>query len=383
MTMEADGTMRYWLVGSIGAFGLAIIFAPTPRVSAQVGSGEAVAYEVGPSLEQLGRLLFWDPLLSGAKDTACATCHHPDWAYADGRALSLGTGSVGLGPARVDVSNGQVPLVKRNSSTILNTAFNGLDRRGRRGRRDDVPLALTPQPNGPMFWDSRVRSLEEQALEPLKALEEMRGFAYREDEALEVVVGRLRAVPQYVALFEEAFGPGTVIEATHVGQAIAAFERGLLAVDSPYDRFLAGDASAITPVQREGLRVFNRVGCGRCHEGPMFSDYELRAEGVAEHADLPEADVGDGRFRFRTPTLRNAAITAPYMHNGSHDTLENVLQFYDDGQSRTPNVATRRVDGDPRPRVDRRFRGVDDMSDREMAAIIEFLGALTDMNFDR
>ena len=84
--------------------------------------------------EKLGRLLFWDPLLSGHRDAACATCHHPDFAYADGRDLSLGAGAIGLGPARVDASDGRIPIVKRNSPTILNTAFNGLDdRRRRRG----------------------------------------------------------------------------------------------------------------------------------------------------------------------------------------------------------------------------------------------------------
>ena len=101
------------------------------RTAAQGTDG---AHDVGSKAAvELGRLLFWDPILSGNKDIACATCHHPDFAYADGRDLPLGTGSVGLGPARRDVSGGRIPVVKRNSPTVLNTAFNGLD--GRRGRR--------------------------------------------------------------------------------------------------------------------------------------------------------------------------------------------------------------------------------------------------------
>ncbi len=130
---------------------------------------------------ELGRLLFWDPVLSGEQDVSCAKCHHPDFAYADGRALSLGAGAAGLGPNRVDASNGRIPIVRRNSMTVLNTGFNGLDRRRRRGsntrRTFDGTVASVDQAAAPMFWDNRVRSLEAQALEPLKAMEEMRGTA--------------------------------------------------------------------------------------------------------------------------------------------------------------------------------------------------------------
>src|SRR5262245_59566087 len=165
---------------------------------------------INPAAVQLGRLLFWDPILSGNNDTACATCHHPDFAYADGRALSRGTGSVGLGPKRVDLSKGQIPVVKRNSPTILNVVFNGLDdddddgdRRGR--RRFDGTSQTVSQARAPMFWDSRVRSLETQALEPIKALEEMRGHVYPEADAVDTVVARIRKIPEYTALFQEAF----------------------------------------------------------------------------------------------------------------------------------------------------------------------------------
>ena len=130
------------------------------------------------AIEELGRLLFWDPILSGDRDVACASCHHPDFAYADGRPLSLGPGSVGLGPARTDTTGGAIPVVKRNSPTILNVGFNGLDDNRRRRREFDGTVASVNQANAPMFWDNRLRSLELQALEPIKALEEMRGTAY-------------------------------------------------------------------------------------------------------------------------------------------------------------------------------------------------------------
>ena len=335
--------------------------------------------------EELGRLLFWDPILSGNRDIACATCHHPEFAYADGRPLSLGVGSVGLGPARTDTTGGVIPVVKRNAHTILNVGFNGLDDNWRRREAFDGTVASVNQENAPMFWDNRVRSLELQALEPIKSFEEMRGRAYPEDEALDRVVARLEAIPEYVALFERAFGRGTSVTSLRLGEAIAAFERTLIAMNSPFDRFRGGDRDALSEEQRRGMEEFDDAGCDRCHDGVMFSDFDLHAEGVAEHPLLESADAGDGRFRFRTPTLRNVALTAPYMHNGTLETLEDVLRFYDNGRSENPNVsnAGRRRQRDGLPRLSRSFRRVDDMNEREMASIVAFLGALTDPDFDR
>ena len=352
-----------------------------------------------PAAIRLGRLLFWDPILSGNNDTACATCHHPDFAYADGRDLSRGTGSVGLGPKRVEVSKGQVPVVKRNSPTILNVAFNGVDdddddddgdRRGRR-RFDGTPQIVN-QARAPMFWDSRVRSLETQALEPIKALEEMRGHAYPEAAAVNTVIARIRKIPEYMALFQEVFGPGTTVDGPRIGEAIAAFERSLVGMNSPFDRFRAGDVAAMTAQQRRGLETFDEVGCDRCHDGPMFSDFDHHAEGVPEHPLLPQPDAGAGRFQFRTPSLRNVALTAPYMHNGMLATLQDVLRFYDNGRSENPNVSNERDRDRGRDRgrndaaigrLSGQFRRVDDMSDAEMADIVAFLNALSDTSFDR
>ena len=196
------------------------------------------------------------------------------------------------------------------------------------------------------------------------------------------MVARLRETPRYVELFNAAYGDGTVIEAPHIGRAIAAFERTLVAMDSPFDRYQRGDRSALTAQQIRGLDAFDDAGCDRCHDGPMFSDFDLEAEGVAEHPLLDEPDVGDGRFRFRTPSLRNVALTAPYMHNGTLATLADVLAFYDEGDSLNPNVA-QRGNGNGVARLSRNFRRVDNMSEREQAAIVAFLEALTDPNFDR
>ncbi len=156
-------------------------------------------------------------------------------------------------------------------------------------------------------------------------------------------------------------------------------------MNSPFDRFRAGDIDALTEQQRRGMDAFDDAGCDSWHEGVMFSDFDLRAEGVSEHTLLAQPDSGGGRFRFRTPSLRNVALTAPYMHNGVLETLEDVLRFYDEGRSENPNVATgRRERGDrSAPRLDRRFRRVDDMGEREMQDIIAFLEALTDEDFDK
>ena len=143
--------LRFVIASSLGFLGLAgaALLAmgfsdqDTERVAAQAIISE---YDRAPNTAavELGRLLFWDPILSGEKDIACGTCHHPDFAYADGRDLSVGTGAVGLGPARVDTSRGRIPTVKRNSPTVLNTLFNGLDEnRGRRRNREGAPCCGT------------------------------------------------------------------------------------------------------------------------------------------------------------------------------------------------------------------------------------------------
>jgi len=356
------------------------LLLPVPRTTPDAASTPADR----SAAEELGRLLFWDPILSGSRDIACATCHHPDFAWADGRELALGTGSVGLGPERTDTTDGAIPVVRRNAPTILNVAFNGLDDNRRRRRGFDGTAASVDQENAPMFWDNRVRSLEAQALEPIKAFEEMRGTAYPEEEALDAVVARLRAIPEYVTLFDRAFEPDGVITAPRIGQAIAAFERTLVAMNSPFDRFRAGDENALTAAERRGMEEFDDAGCEECHDGQMFSDFDLHAEGVAEHALLETADEGGGRFRFRTPSLRNVALTAPYMHNGVLATLEDVLEFYDEGRSENPNVSNGgRRRGGGLASLDRDFRRVDNMRDDEIGDIIAFLEALTDPGFDR
>jgi len=264
---------------------------------------------------ELGRMLFWDPILSGNKDVACATCHHPEKGYADALPLSLGVGGYGLGDNRAGGA-----IAKRNASTILNSAFNGISNQGN----------YTAE-QAPMFWDNRVVSLEHQAMMPILSKEEMRGGDISEGEILSEVISRLKGIPQYGELFERAFGSPEISE-QRLFMAIATFERTLIANNSRFDRYLRGDQTALNQLEQQGMQAFVEVGCAECHSGPMLSDYQLHVVGTPETSvSLANhgVDRGAGEFQFRTPTLRNLNVTAPYMHNGIFDTLEEVVEFYE------------------------------------------------------
>lgn len=312
----------------------------------------------------LGKLLFWDPILSGNRDVACASCHHPRFGYSDNRDLSIGVNGVGLGEDRQFASPNAIPLVKRNSQTLLNVAFNGIDKSGQY-----EPLAA------PMFWDMRVTSLEAQALEPIKAFEEMRGDAYDEGKAVDAVVARLKAIPEYRALFAKAFGGENPVTAGNLAKALATFERTLLANNSPFDQYMRGDPTAMTSAQIAGMERFESTGCTNCHNGPMFSDYQPHVLGVPDNEKLPGSDRGikNVPYAFRTASLRNLAFTGPYMHDGAFETLRQVVRFYN-RPPRNPNVSRRDVD----PLV-RRLR----RPGRAANELIEFLNALNDDSFDK
>lgn len=299
---------------------------------------------------ELGRLLFWDPILSGTRDVACATCHHPVHAYADARPVSIGVDGSGLGPARRPGL--RTRPMHRNSMTILDVAWNGLT----------VATPLPSPVEAPMFWDSRERSLETQALKPLENEEEMRGDAFSEEEILPELVRRLSDIPEYVDSFTATFGTGA-IDRENIGRALAAFERTLVARGSSFDRYMAGDEDAISHAAKRGLVAFIESGCTRCHSGPMFSDFELHRLGLPAPANH-DPDPGDGTGRFRTPSLRNVLRTAPFMHDGRFTTLQQVFEFYTEvDKSLDPDLA----DLEP--------AGLDDIT-----ALFE---ALSDADFDR
>ena len=329
-----------------------------------------------PERVALGRLLFWDPILSGQKDVACATCHHPSLGYSDGLDLSIGANGVGLGRERSFLPERPQRMVKRNSQTVLNVAFNGLTSGG------DVSATAAP-----MFWDLRVRTLEAQALEPIKALDEMRGGTYPEDRALPAVVARLNGNRDYRRMFARAFGGSTPVNDGNLGRALAAFQRTLVASNTPFDRYMRGDTTAMTPDQVRGMDRFQQIGCVNCHSGPMFSDFAAHVLAVPDSSKLPESDSGVNKtYAFRTPSLRNLSTTAPYMHNGAFATLPDVVDFYrrvsrgggrrGGGGARGINQQVAREQIDPLARqLNMRGRGEQDL--------VAFLRALDDPDFDR
>lgn len=267
---------------------------------------------------ELGRMLFWDPILSGTKDVACVTCHHPDFGYADGLDLSIGVHGVGLGSQRQNGNPNEVFFAGRNAPTVLNTAFNGMD-------EDGIYVPET----APMFWDLRANGLEEQALLPPTSFEEMRGDAYAAEDAIDSLVLRLKAIAEYQGLFSQAFGGAESINETNLSRALASFQRSLVANNSPFDRYIAGNATAMSAQAIDGFERFLDIGCANCHSGPMFSDFETHVLGVPDNNKLAQSDAGEnGTYAFRTPTLRNVGITGPYFHSGRADDLNDVLNFY-------------------------------------------------------
>ena len=320
-----------------------------------------------PEKVALGRLLFFDPILSGHKDVACATCHQPEFGFAESLEISIGVNGHGLGSKRTFRMPNDIPFVKRNSQTVLNAAFNGIRENGR------VEASIAP-----MFWDLRAKGLEAQALEPIKSLEEMRGHRYPKEAALDSVINRLLANAEYRLLFQKAFGSKDSITNRTLGQAIAAYERTLVGGNSRFDQYMRGDNTALSINERDGMQAFLKSGCTKCHNGPMLSDYQLHTLGVPDNEKLPETDPGvDNRYRFRTPTLRNLRYTAPYMHSGKLRTLEHVLEFYEDlsgDKIRNPNVTKAQLD----PLLNSLK-----VSFKDISNIVEFLNTLNDEGFDR
>jgi len=281
-----------------------------------------------PEKVALGRLLFWDPVLSGDRTVACATCHDPDLAYTDGRATPIG--------------------VTKNSMTILDAAWNGTTATRLLLRAEDAP----------MFWDNRVHSLEAQARGPITATAEMLGTSYTAETIFPELVVRLSAIPEYATRFTAVFGAGPINDVKIVA-AIAAFERTLTTPQTSYDRFVNGDRNALSAQAQRGLDVFTNNGCVNCHSGPMFSDFELHDLGVPDPA---------GRLLMRTASLRNVTLTAPYMHNGVFPGFQQVFGFY-----RNAGQNAR----------DPKLRGVQPPTPQQAPDVIAFLTAISDGAFDR
>lgn len=270
---------------------------------------------------ELGRQLFFDPRLSGDNSIRCATCHLPERSYADGLARSPG-------------ASGR-PL-SRNTPTVLNAGW-----------------------HSSLFWDGRAGSLEEQALGPIQAADEM-------NQDLDELIEELAAVPEYGPQFRQVFG--RAVNPQDIARALAAFQRTLVTRNSPLDRYLAGEKDALSDQARQGMELFTgSAGCIRCHHGPLLSDGKFYRLGVGRD-DLGRGAVTgqrEDRYKFRTPSLRGVQRTAPYMHDGSLATLYDVVQFYyRDVPSRGPEGLPLDIE----PLVDQSFSDID--------ALVAFLKSL-------
>ncbi|MEO1034004.1 MAG: cytochrome-c peroxidase [Pseudomonadota bacterium] len=253
----------------------------------------------------LGEFLFWDPILSGRMNVACATCHHPDHGWADGRLVSIGVDGLGLGPSRIGTL--ETPF---HSPSVLNVAFTG------------IPETQPGQGfvSGGYFWDLRAETLEDQAINPIKSEVEMRSSDFLEDEIMAEIVARLALIPEYQTLFDAAFdGPEPITE-TNIARALATYQRTLITQRTRFDSFLAGDETALTPAEVVGLNKFINGGCTDCHAGPMLADNLIDAT----------KPIITNKPAVRTPTMRNVELTAPYMHDGSRATLRQAIELYED-----------------------------------------------------
>lgn len=338
------------------------IYLPLPEIVEEPKDNISNAEKI-----RLGKLLFYDPILSGNKDVACVTCHHPNFGYAEPLDISIGVNGVGLGLKRKFKNPDSVNFVKRNANTILNTAYNGITIKGEYHAK-----------NAPMFWDLREKGLEAQALIPIQTLEEMRGTIIGEDEILDVIIARLQSTPEYVALFEKAFLSENTINKKNLAKAIAAFERSLITPNSRFDKYVQGDENALSLAEKDGFNLFKKAKCNSCHSGPMFSDYKMHILSVDDNTKLEFLDTGiDSTYAFRTPSLRNLRYTAPYMHNGSLQDLQAVLEFYEDisnGNSKNVNVPVKNIDS-----LARQIQ----IKVMDMSFIISFLNSLNSEDFDK
>ncbi|MGH2623462.1 MAG: cytochrome-c peroxidase, partial [Sphingobacterium sp.] len=316
---------------------------------------------------ELGRLLFYDPILSGNKDVSCASCHHPEFGYAESLPLSIGVGGIGLGENRYFTKPGEYPFTQRNSQTLLNTSYNGIDQYGQ----------YEPE-HAPMFWDLRAEGLEGQAIHPIKQLEEMRGSSWQQETITAEIVSRLNANSEYRGLFTKAFVVGDIITEKLLFKALGSFQRSLIANNSKFDQYIRGDEEAMTSTEKKGMKLFIAVGCAGCHNGPMLSDFKPHVLGAPDNEFVAKIDSGyQKRFAFRTPSLRNLRFTAPYMHSGKIESLRSVLMFYEDLKNKAlPSIHVTKGQLDPLAKaIDLQFS--------DIPFIIEFLNTLNDDQYDR
>lgn len=375
------------------------------------------------ALVTLGEALFWDPELSGNRDTACVTCHHPLTATGDNLSLPIGTGGLGLGTERVQL-DAEREFVPRNAQPLFNLGYTEWTTLFWDGRVSTNTGHGFDSPASDRLPDGLDSVLAAQALFPITSRDEMRGLRGDTDifgqpnELAKVsdylswpiwngIMARLLAIPGYVELFQAAYPDVPTGEwgIQHVANAIAAYETVAFTFeDSPFDRYIHGDQDALTEQQKRGAILFyGEAGCASCHAGGLLTDqqfYNLAVpqigpgKGREQPYDLGHArETGSDcdRFTFRTAPLRNVAITGPWMHNGAFTTLEGAvrhhlnpvtnLQTYDPTQLVADLADTCQDQPETLAAIlasvsDAASIGIQ-LSDSEMADLLAFLHALT------
>lgn len=292
---------------------------------------------------ELGKKLFFDPILSADNTISCASCHDPKKAFTDGRRFSVGI-------------NGQ--MVNRNAMPLFNLAWADMFTEG----------------SHRYFWDGGANDLERQALAPIVNPLEM-------GNTLENAVRALQNHPLYPKLFRRAFGTDS-ITTSNLAKAIASFERTLISANSKYDRYLRREVQ-LTPEEFNGMFIFmqeSKGDCFHCHgndKSPYFTDFNFKNNGLqSEFSDSGLMRITGNPFdlgKFKTPSLRNLVFTAPYMHDGRFNTLEEVVNFYSEGIKNSPTV-------DPNIAKHLREGGVN-LNPIEKRDLILFLKTLTDSSF--
>ena len=269
---------------------------------------------------ELGKVLFFDTRLSINHGQSCASCHNPDLGFSDGMASGVGTMGGSLG---------------RNTPHLYNLAWASA-----------------------MFWDGRMETLEEQALGPIEAAGEM-------NMPLNQLLPRLKKVRYYRETFTKVYGDEG-INKTNLGRAIAAFERTIISDNSPFDQYIAGDKTAMSPAAIRGLEIFKGKGnCIDCHDGANFTDDSYHNIGVNNGDEGRYAVTGNKNMKgaFKTPGLRTIIYSAPYLHDGSAASLEEVIDFYNKGGNGGENI-------------DKLIKPLG-LSKQEKFDLIAFMGALT------
>ncbi|WP_163849974.1 cytochrome-c peroxidase [Pseudooceanicola aestuarii] len=396
-----------------------------PDLLPDLGPAPAFA-DPDPARVALGQLLFYDPILSGNRNTSCATCHHPRFGTSDGVSLALGEGGRGLGPDRaIDPGNPPEERVPRNAPALWNLGAAQFTRFFHDGRLEDDAT----QPGGirtPLGADMVAgfqNALAAQAMFPVLSGDEMAGH-YAENDvaqavrqgmlsqpggAWDIIASRVAAIPEYSAAFER-IAPGVPVTFAGIANVIADF----IAVewradDSPFDRMMRGQGRLDRRAQAGMDLFYGSAGCGACHSGWFQTDHAFHpiampqigpgksARFESHHRDEGRmrvtGDPGDA-YAFRTPSLRNVALTAPYGHDGAFATLEGVvrhhldpvasLRDHDPAQAVLPELPGARdflahSDGDEQARIAAaNVLPPQDLSDAEVAQILAFLHALTD-----